>query len=71
MQPEGKKQDGHFVIAPLEANNKLCWVELGVMPHLWDGVFQYAFVQAAAAKKKQLCFRQSQAQHWHLLLSHQ
>lgn len=41
-----------------------------VMPHPQDGTFQFAFVQAAA-EKKQLHFRQSQAKHWHLLLSHQ
>lgn len=53
---------------------RLCWVKFCVMPHPWDGVFQYGFVQAAAAKKKkkkQLGFRQSHAKHWHLLLSHQ
>lgn len=49
---------------------QLCCFKFCVMPHPQDGTFQYAFVQAAA-EKKQLRFRQSQAKHWHLRLSHQ
>lgn len=40
---------------------QLCWLKFCVMLHPWDGVFQYAFVQAAAKKAATLQTEPGQA----------